>query len=178
MVALAIAFPFYLWFFGWNYPGSTAFYLSLVGVLRFFVKSAKSFEAIDWIVAITPIGIGVVVLLNGSQAGLYYPIVVNAGFFTVFYSSLSGPKNLIQRIAEKAEGKALDSTGITYTANVTRVWCCFFVFNIFVSLLFAWTDSLDLWTLYNGIISYFLIAVLFLGERLIRPRFRNTVPAD
>ena len=114
-------------------------------------------------------------LLSGSKAGLYYPIVINLGFFFIFYSSLSKPKNLIQKMAEKIEGTPLDSSGEQYTRIVTIIWCCFFVFNICVSVFLIWQDMREMWMLYNGLVSYVLIAVLLLGERLIRPRFRNVV---
>ena len=75
---------------------------------------------------LVPIVLGLLVLSMGFRAGLYYPVIVNFGLLLIFYSSLSAPKNFIQRIAETIEKQPLDSVSVKYTSSVTKIWCVFF----------------------------------------------------
>ena len=46
---------------------------------------------------------------------------------------------------------------------MTKVWCLFFVFNGVVSIYTVFA-SLEVWILYNGLISYLLIGGLVASE--------------
>jgi len=61
-----------------------------------------------------------------------------------------------------------------YLFWLTMVWAVFFVFNGLVSL---WTSTLSMqsWTLYNGLISYFLVAILGVGEWVFRRYYKKRV---
>ena len=68
----------------------------------------------------------------------------------------------------------LDDYAIGYTRILTAVWVSFFIANGSIAAWTALYASIDTWTLYNGLISYVLIAVLFVGEwpvrRILRAR--------
>ena len=146
----------------------TAVYLIAIGGLRLAVKSGRSSSATDWLMIAVPITLGLLVFAFGSHMGLFYPTIISLGFLLIFYSTLSTPRNFIQRIAEKIEKQPLDSIGIKYTSYVTRIWCVFFLVNAAISTFLAWRKMLEEWTIYNGFIAYALIALLFAGERLVR----------
>jgi uncharacterized membrane protein len=55
---------------------------------------------------------------------------------------------------------------------VTKVWCGFFAVNASISLFTVWWSDPQLWLLYNGVIAYLLIAILFSAESLYRQRLR------
>ena len=57
--------------------------------------------------------------------------------------------------------------------NVTWAWCGFFILNGAIASWTALYASLATWTLYNGAISYGLIAVMFTGEWLVRHQLRS-----
>lgn len=152
---------------------ATSAYLLTIGLLRFITCFNRPKALADWLMMLTPIALGFLILVLGADIGLYYPVIISFGFFTIFYATLRTPKSFIQRIAEKIEAQPLDSFGIKYTANVTKIWCVFLLFNGGLSLFLAGHQLLDYWLLYNGLISYLLIALLFLGERLLRPYIRN-----
>ncbi len=174
VTSLAICFPFYLWLAGWEHPVAVAVYLLTAGSIRFIAGAAKAaYSAADWLMILVPIALGLLALVLGSRAGLYYPVVINIGFLLIFYSSLSTPRNFIQRIAEKIEKRPLDSASIKYTSYVTQIWCVMFLLNALISSFLAWHQMLDKWTLYNGVIAYLLMAVLLLGERLLRSRIQQ-----
>ena len=174
VISLAICFPFYLWLAGWEHPVATAVYLLTAGSMRFIAGAVKAaYSAADWLMIALPIALGLLTVLLGPRAGLYYPVVINIGLLVIFYSSLSTPRNFIQRIAEKIEKRQLDSVSIKYTSYVTQIWCVMFLLNALISVFLAWHQMLDKWTLYNGVIAYLLIAVLLLGERLLRSRVQQ-----
>lgn len=170
VTGLMLCFPLYLWVAGWRYPTATAMYLSAIGGLRLVTVQGKRISFEDGLTIIMPLVIALLVLLKGSRAGLYYPAVINLGFLMVFYMSLSGHKNFIQQIAEKTNRISLNAEGICYTRKVTLVWCGFFMVNILISTTLAWYEQLELWTVYNGVVSYLVMGVLFLGERIVRPK--------
>jgi len=73
----------------------------------------------------------------------------------------------------------LDTFGVIYTRRLTKVWIAFFIANGLVALWTALYATLKTWTLYNGLISYILIAVLFVGEwpvrRIIKARHQHHI---
>ncbi len=173
VIGLAVCFPFYLWFFGWVNPVATAIYLISAGLLRYIAGWLRKNSGFDWFLILLPIFLGLLVLALGVQAGLFYPIAINMGLLGVFYSSLSAPKNFIQYLAEKIENRSLDRIEVRYTRWITKIWCAVFIVNISISVLLVWFHRLDLWTIYNGAVSYFIMLALLLGERLLRNRIHR-----
>ena len=98
---------------------------------------------------------------------LLYPVLINAGLFAAFGLSLRFPPSAIERIARYWEGD-LPQEAVAYTRKLTVVWAVFFAVNGLVALYTALFASLEVWTLYNGLLSYVIIAVLVIGERLFR----------
>lgn len=100
-----------------------------------------------------------------------YPLLVSATLLCVFSISLVYPPTVIERLARLQEPD-LPAAGVAYTRRVTQVWCGFFIFNGSVSLLTVLFASDAGWALYNGVISYALMGLLFVGEWLIRKRMK------
>ncbi|MES2947856.1 MAG: hypothetical protein V4858_04865 [Pseudomonadota bacterium] len=100
-----------------------------------------------------------------------YPVLVSVTLLCVFSISLVYPPTVIERLARLHEPQ-LPPSGIAYTRRVTQVWCGFFIFNGSISLLTALFASDAVWALYNGMISYVLMGVLFVGEWLVRKRVK------
>ena len=78
---------------------------------------------------------------------------------------------MIERFARLQEPEFSD-TAIAYTRKVTMVWCGFFVLNGSASLYTALFTDMATWTLYNGLIAYLLLGLLFIGEYLVRLRVK------
>jgi len=105
-------------------------------------------------------------LLRSSESVLYYPVLVNAVFLLAFAVSLFQPQTLIERLARRFDPE-LPPEGVRYTRKVTLAWCVFFVMNGGI----AWwttTQTMAVWTLYNGLIAYLAMGAMFGGEWLIR----------
>jgi uncharacterized membrane protein len=78
---------------------------------------------------------------------------------------------LLLRIV-RARGTAIGGLGVTYLTRLTAVWAAFFVVN---GMIAVWTTTADLevWTLYNGLIAYLIIAALILGELMFRRHYKR-----
>jgi uncharacterized membrane protein len=121
--------------------------------------------------------IGIAVMISGAPDLLrFYPVAVNAGMLLLFGATLLHPPSMIERIARLSEPE-LPPEAVRYTRVVTEVWCGFFLVNGALALTTALLADLALWTLYNGVIAYVLMALLFLGELLVRRRVRRARPA-
>lgn len=172
---LAIGFPFYVWFLGWEHPSWIALYLLATGLLKLRGTRIRTASLMTWALFVIPIILGLLTLFQGSHAGLYYPVTVSLSLLLLFSASLLGKTNIIQRIAEKTEQPVTGAIDIRYTRMVTMVWCVFFIVNAAISFFLAWHQIMDWWAWYNGVISYVLIGILLAGERLLRPELQRKI---
>ena len=100
-----------------------------------------------------------------------YPVLVSLSMMILFSISLLKPPTVIEVFARRQEGR-LSSEAVSYTRKVTIVWCVFFLLNAIVSAYTAFA-SRELWLIYNGFVSYLLIASLFALEYLVRQRVKK-----
>jgi uncharacterized membrane protein len=113
-------------------------------------------------------------LLGRAELGMRaYPVAVNAIMLAVFFTSLWRGMPIVERLARLREPD-LPPEGVRYTRRVTWAWCGFFVVNGSIAAWTAVHANLATWTLYNGVISYGLIALMFSGEWLVRRRLRRS----
>jgi uncharacterized membrane protein len=101
-----------------------------------------------------------------------YPVLVNVGLFGAFSTSLISPPSFVERIARTREPD-LPAQAVGYMRRVTQVWCVFFAVNGAVALATALWASPAVWSLYNGVVAYLLMGLLFAGEYLVRCRFKR-----
>jgi uncharacterized membrane protein len=106
----------------------------------------------------------------------FYPVLVNLMFLLLFALSLTQEQSLIERLARRLEPE-LPASGVRYTRKVTVAWCLFFVVNGAISL---WSIGAGekIWALYNGLIAYLLMGLMFVGEWLIRRRAQSRARKD
>lgn len=110
--------------------------------------------------------------MREAQLLLWYPVVVNGVMLALFGSSLFSSMSIVERLARLCEGN-LPPAGVRYTRRVTQVWCVFFIINGSVSLFTCLAGNVHWWTLWNGMISYLLMGLLFACEWLIRIRVKR-----
>ena len=111
------------------------------------------------------------VLSNSETALRYYPVFINLIVLVLFSYTLWRPPSMIEQFARLREG-ALSPRAVRYTRNVTLAWCIFFVINGSIAAWTALYGGWQIWSLYNGLIAYLLMAVLFVGEWCLRQRVR------
>lgn len=96
-----------------------------------------------------------------------YPVMMNGTLAAIFGISLL-KKPIVEIFAERMHAD-LDERGRLYTSKATLAWTLFLCGNTLVSLATVFAP-LEIWTLYNGFISYCLIGLMMLGEFLIRKK--------
>lgn len=162
-------------FFGSTYlePWKMAGLLIMLLLVRLIASVAnKHWSTPLWIAAI---GYAAFVMWSNQLSGLrLYPVLVNALMLLIFGWSLISPPSLIERLA-RLQHPDLPPEGVIYTRRVTQVWCGFFVLNGSIALVTALWASLEIWSLYNGLIAYVLMGILFGGEYLIRIKTQKHV---
>jgi uncharacterized membrane protein len=107
--------------------------------------------------------------LDSDRMLLFYPVLMNIVLFTLFFGSLFARKTVVERLA-RIKNPDLSMLGVAYTRNVTKIWCIFFVVNGSIAVFTAQYASLAVWALYNGVIAYLLMGLLFVVEYLFRIR--------
>ncbi|MDR1759522.1 MAG: AMP-binding protein [Fibrobacter sp.] len=127
------------------------------------------------------LGLVALVWVTNSETTLkIYPVLVNLVLLGVFGSTLFRPPSLVFRFALLQDKTLATSPSVSavekYCFKVTLVWCLFFVFNGSVSWATVFAGSEWIWSLYNGLISYILIGLLFLIEYAVRVQVRKKYP--
>ncbi|MEX2451665.1 MAG: hypothetical protein WD407_12480 [Rhodospirillales bacterium] len=149
-------------------PTVVIFFVLVFALFQGFIKGRSPINTATRVGALVA---GVCVLIVGiidqNLAAKIYPMVVNAALACLFGYSLIAPPTVIEKIARLRE-PLLSEGAVAYTRTVTIVWLIFFVANGTMAAVTAVFMSTEIWALYNGLIAYVLIAVLFLGERCIR----------
>lgn len=103
----------------------------------------------------------------------WYPVLVSLVMLACFGATLIVGPPLIERLARLREPD-LPEHAVRYTRRVTQVWVGFFLFNASLAAALTLWAPLSWWTLYNGLIAYLLMGLLFAGELLVRRRVRMT----
>ena len=103
---------------------------------------------------------------------MYYPVAVNTIFLGAFAVSLRARQTVVEIIAQRT-GAEITPQIKDYTRKVTIAWCCFFVVNGSIALYTALEGNIDLWTLWNGCLSYVCIGLMTAGEYLVRKRIQK-----
>jgi uncharacterized membrane protein len=168
-VALSVAYPLVVyWAMGRFEPRWLAVLLLVLALLR----AAATRQAV-WLAAAAGAAVlaGLATVFNQALPLKLYPALINAVMLLVFGASLVFPPSAVERIARLTEPD-LPPAGVAYTRRVTQIWCGFFVFNGTAALVTALWMSDRAWALYNGLIAYGLIGLLFGGEWLVRQRVK------
>ncbi|MBF8741328.1 hypothetical protein [Pseudomonas guariconensis] len=110
-------------------------------------------------------------LSDSRQLLRWYPVLVNGLLLALFASSLKYGPPLVERLARLREPQLPDAA-IAYTRRVTQVWCLFFLVNGLIAAGLTLWAPLPWWTLYNGLIAYLAMGLLFAVEWLARQRMR------
>ncbi len=114
----------------------------------------------------------VLALLDDDVLLRWYPVLINAAMLALFAGSLFVGMPVIERLARLQEPE-LAEAGVRYTRQVTKVWVGFFVINGTIAAALTLWAPLAWWTLYNGLIAYLLMGLLFAVEWLVRQRVRG-----
>ncbi|MBQ0714607.1 MAG: hypothetical protein KBT61_01530 [Paraperlucidibaca sp.] len=149
-------------------PRIVAALLALIALVRAIATREKTWL----VVSVCALLLSAAAAIGNQELPLkLYPVLVNAALLIIFMISLRFPPTAIERLARIREPD-LAPSGIRYTRQVTWVWCGFFLVNGSIALITALWASTEVWALYNGLISYLLMASLFSIEWLIRQKVK------
>ena len=126
-------------------------------------------------------GLGALCLIINSELILQlYPLLMNVLLLAAFGSTLFFPPNMIFRFAtlqdKSIKGSLNEKRVKAYCRKVTLIWCVFFIFNGSIAAYTIFFGSTLLWSVYNGVISYILIGILFAGEFIVRKIVQKKMP--
>ena len=176
VVTIAV-YPFLI-YFGLDHFPPSVFGMVLVGLLalRYRVLLPSERPILLPVLAILVTYAVMATVLKSSVMLLYYPALVNFCLCAVFLNSLRQGDPLLLRII-RARGWPLSKHGPRYLYRLTAVWAGFFVLNGLISI---WTSTvtIEVWTLYNGLLSYFLIATLVGGEWVFRRYYKRRMGVE
>lgn len=166
LAPLMMAWPLLIWWLH-GLVGSWPLLIAGAGLLAWRFPEARL------LAAVAAAGLILLGLVGEAEWGVRaYPVAINAVMLTLFATSLWQGPPIIERLARLREPD-LPPAGVRYTRRVTQVWCGFFVLNGCLAAATALYASLALWSLYNGVISYVLIGLMFAGEGCCRYRLRR-----
>jgi uncharacterized membrane protein len=174
MVGILFLYPIAI-YFGDGYLTPSQF---LAGLLVLF---AGRILAVAWISAVhrkRNVGIAllmmlaaVAILLMPSVPLVYlrlYPLLLNLFMSAVFFMSLIIGMPIAERMARMMNNDDLPSQAVIYTRRVTWTWAMVLLLNGLVSWYTAVATSFEVWTLYNGIVTYLIFGSVFAGEYMLR----------
>lgn len=171
VVVFLLLYPVLI-YFGLNYfsPSQLGLFFLALFTIRIIFAKTKSKTARWQMIFTVAIGgtlAALTWLFDSKEYLLWYPVGLNIAFFLIFASSIIFPPSVIEQIARVLH-KEFEESAIVYTRNVTIIWTIFFAVNGIVS---AWTvlhGSMEVWTLYNGLISYVVVGLILGIELLVR----------
>lgn len=169
--AITLLYPLAIWFgHGRIEPRWLAGLLLVAAISR--LPALKLNGVARWSVAGALLLVAVAIWSNMLLPLKLYPVLVNAALLAGFAYSLSTPMSAVERMA-RLRGEDFPPVAQAYMRKVTQVWCVFFVINGAIAFGTALWAPEAVWSLYTGVISYALMALLFGAEYLVRLRFKR-----
>ena len=97
----------------------------------------------------------------------FYPVMMNLVFSIFFFLSLHKEVTLIEKFSQYFV-KDPEPHQRRYMRGLTKAWAWLLLVNAFIATYTACCSSLQIWTFYNGIISYLLFGLFSLSELINR----------
>lgn len=161
---LFLIYPFAVWFFlDHGMVAAAALFLAAAAALAAAVKRSAASLACAAAALILAVFAWAFDL---PQAVKLYPVFVNAALLVLFAASLKTVP-VAERFARLRHSE-LPRHAVVYCRRVTVAWCIFFTCNGLLALDSVLFRSDAWWALYNGAVSYVLIALMFAAEFGIR----------
>lgn len=146
--------------------------LALIGARIGQMRGAAVARPLVPVMIVVALATGALALTDSKLAMLAYPVLMTLGMAAAFGLSLRRGPSLVETFASLSEPEPSPAAR-AYMRKVTGVWAIFLLGSAAVSAAtVAWGDMV-LWALYNGLISYLLMAGLFAVEYAVRRRVRR-----
>ena len=141
--------------------------IRFVGLILLFAVMFSFFNTRNKYVFVSGLILCFLIILFNQEIFLkLYPVLMNSCVCAIFALSLKKTP-LITKFAQKIRKEPLDTKTLNYTRNATKAWAIFMLVNTFISLITVFLSN-EIWTIYNGFISYMLIGMMMLSEYIVR----------
>jgi|AGTN01.1.fsa_nt_gi Predicted membrane protein len=173
LAVLGLTYPFAVYMSWGRVPAGllVVFALVLAGARLGLVRGSAAARQLCMPLGIVALATAAMGLIEAEAAAKAYPVLMSLGFAAAFGVSLLRPPTLVEVFASLRE-PCPSAAARRYMRRVTGIWFCFLLANAAVSLGVTVWGSDWWWALYNGLLSYLLMALLFGGEWLVRRRVR------
>jgi len=168
LLAVGVLYPF-LVYFGMQHVPPQAFALALGVAWLLRAPALWRQPGGRWMLGAALAYCALLALSGESQLLRWYPTLICALLLLAFGLTLRYGPPMIERIA-RLQDPQLPAAAVPYTRKVTWLWMGFFAANALASGALTLWAPLRWWTLYNGLIAYFIMGALFAGEWPVRRR--------
>jgi len=174
LISIAMVIYPFLVYYGLSEYGPATFAVALFVLLICRVVVKGNFhEPSQWLQLIVVSAFCLAVVVVNSEGLLrLYPVLMNVGFALLFAFSLKSDTCLIERFTRM--GKIdYPEEAVGYMRNLTAAWAVLLFINAGISAYTACCMSLKVWTVYNGLIAYFILGGFSIIEIILRPYFKK-----
>jgi uncharacterized membrane protein len=166
--AIGVLYPAIVYFSLDRLPPGVLIALALGALaLRAVASRGEDGRLLVSLLALVAVFISAFAIADQMLAIKAYPVLMSLSAAAMFGASLLYPPSLIERIA-RLRGIIPDGPAQTYMRRLSAIWLAFLIANAAISTAISVWGDMDLWALYNGLLSYLLIGALFFGEMLLR----------
>ncbi|SDZ13093.1 hypothetical protein [Pseudomonas sp. NFIX28] len=171
LLLAGLLYPFAV-YFGMEHFAPWQFGLLLGGLWLARALTGRRRPGSRWMAGAALVFCVLLALFDNPLLLRWYPVLISGFMLMLFGLSLKYGPPIVERLARLSEPQ-LPEKAIRYTRQVTIAWSVFFLFNGLLAAALTLWAPLSWWTLYNGLIAYGLMGLLFAIEWLLRQRVRG-----
>lgn len=171
LLLAGLLYPFAV-YFGMEHFAPWQFGLLLGGLWLARALTGERRASSLWMAAAAMLFCLLLALFDSPQWLRWYPVLISSFMLGLFGLSLKYGPPVAERLARLRDPE-LPPKAIRYTRQVTVAWSVFFLCNGLLAAALTLWAPLSWWTLYNGLIAYGLMGLLFAIEWLLRQRVRG-----
>ena len=146
------------------------FYLAILLSLPFLFALLNRKKPGVWHIMAVGLAFMLLVLAAGNERLIVksIPLTVNGALLWFFASTLvSGKTPLVTRFASLMR-EDMPYAVLVYTRWATIAWSVYFLMMFILSLILAIYAPIELWSFFSNVLSYVLLALMFLAEFTVR----------
>jgi len=148
-------------------------YLAILLAVPFLIALIRKVKPAAW--QTSSIGLALILVtlasVNDQLIVKLIPVIINVMMLWLFASTLARDKiPLITRFASLMR-QDMPPAVIIYTRWATIAWSGYFLLMTLLLILFAVYAPIQTWSFFSNILSYFLLATMFLAEFIVRRLF-------
>ncbi len=165
------AYPFAVYFGIDHYaPSTLVIVLLFIFILRFIFAQYYR-DTLQWSLLFF-IGVFCLIILftNSMSILRYYPVIISLGAIVIFTHSLTSHTSMVEKFARIFDTNP-SPLRKRYARNLTKAWVLLLILNAGIATYSACCLSMQMWALYNGLLSYILFGTFVVLEIIFRKHY-------